>query len=355
MPPYLAGREKEQELFRALLGHLAGGGPPPSEIVLYGPRGNGKTALLVWLTRETAARGGVEVARRTPSEIPDRMRLAEELLPETWWERFAPAEVSVAGIRWRPGDSRPPSVRAVLSARSRNAPFVLLLDEAHTLDRKVGRELLNASQQVGRELPFLLVLAGTPNLRGHLDSMEASFWNRARRIPVGRLGAPAAAEALRRPLADEGATVEPEALSWLVRESHGYPYFVQLLGEAAWAAMAARGARTVTRETVEALRADFERTRNDYYLDRYRELEARELLTVGRGVAEAFGDRATLGDAELHRAIGRSLPGSDDAGTRAAREALSDLGFIWGSSPIPAWEPGIPSLMEYVRKHAPTC
>lgn len=83
MPPYLAGRENEQELFRVLLDHVAGGTPPPSEVVLHGPRGNGKTALLVWLTREAATREEIEVVRRTPAEIPDRTRLAEELLPET--------------------------------------------------------------------------------------------------------------------------------------------------------------------------------------------------------------------------------------------------------------------------------
>ena len=42
---------------------------------------------------------------------------------------------------------------------------MLLLDEAHTVGEEIGSALLNASQQVGRELPFLLVLAGTPELR----------------------------------------------------------------------------------------------------------------------------------------------------------------------------------------------
>ena len=73
------------------------------------------------------------------------------------------------------------------------APLVLLLDEAHMLDPEVGRELLNASQEVGRDLPFLLVLAGTPNLQSHLGQMGASFWNRAEQVRVGRLSGRAAA------------------------------------------------------------------------------------------------------------------------------------------------------------------
>ena len=60
-----------------------------------------------------------------------------------------------------------------------------LLDEAHTLDVEVGRTLLNTSQHVRDEAPFLLVLAGTPGLAAHLGGMNASFWSR---MGEGRLG-----------------------------------------------------------------------------------------------------------------------------------------------------------------------
>ena len=46
LPPYLAGREYEQDLCLAFVSRLRLGRPPPREIVFYGPRGNGKTALL---------------------------------------------------------------------------------------------------------------------------------------------------------------------------------------------------------------------------------------------------------------------------------------------------------------------
>ena len=43
------------------------------------------------------------------------------------------------------------------------------------LDLEVGRTLLNASQQVRVDAPFLLVLAGTPGLAAHLGTMDVSF------------------------------------------------------------------------------------------------------------------------------------------------------------------------------------
>ena len=49
MPPYLAGREREQKALISLLAYLKAGRGAPRDAVLSGPRGNGKTALLRWM------------------------------------------------------------------------------------------------------------------------------------------------------------------------------------------------------------------------------------------------------------------------------------------------------------------
>lgn len=339
-----------------MLADLVNGIAPGTQVILHGPRGNGKTVLLAWLEAECASGSEVDVARRTPSEIPDRERLAEELLPESWWERYAPAEVAVAGVRWRPGEGPAPSPRAVLSARAAKRPFVLLVDEAHTLGLEVGRALLNAAQQVGSKAPFLLVLAGTPNLEGRLNAMGASFWNRAEQIRVGRLREAATVEAFRRPFEQEAIAVTDEALGELVRESQRYPYFIQLLGQAVWREQQAspREVRTVSPSGVEKARPRFERVRGEYYAQRFEELTRHGLLGVGRAVADGFRRREVLERGELEGAIRAGL--GDAAGPereRAAWQELLDLGFLWRVEARPEWEPGIPSLMDYVRQHAP--
>ncbi len=357
-PPYLAGREHEQQICRAFLDQLRQGAAPPRDLILYGPRGNGKTTLLSWLHEAARARDAVDVIHLTPAAVPTEEKLARRLLAPTWWRRLLPGEVSISGVRWRAGQSRDaPSLDEVLAARTGKKPLLLLLDEAHTLDAGVGHALLNASQIVGRKQPFLLALAGTPHLESRLSEMDVSFWSRSELLPIGRLDAAAAADALRLPLAGENVAIDDDALAQLVAANQGYPYFVQLLGEALWRRVVAGGSSAggrITRTDVEAVRADFDQKKGRYYLQRYNELQDQGLLTAARAVAEAFEKRDRLDGAQLEAAVRRGL-GEPGGGRRAAAAAktLGHLGYIWRPDAVPTWEAGIPSLMDYVRTHAP--
>ena len=356
-PPYLAGRETEQAVFRELLAELVAGTPPGTQVVLCGPRGNGKTALLDWLQREAASLPGVATTVLRPAEAPDAVRLAELLTPKSWWERLKRGKLTVGSFSWTPGFASDPSVGEILAMRTRTSPLVLLVDEAHTLGIDVGRVLLNAAQEAGRKHSFLLVLAGTPHLEAHLNSMGVSFWDRARQLRIGRLDEEATAEAFRRPFEAEGFRVSGEVLAALVRESQRYPFFVQLLGNAVWqnAVSLSADAREVTRSALNAGCTDFARTKGEFYARRFEELAVRQLLPVGRSIADAFRGRPVLTRTELEDAIGAGL--HDPAGAAGemnrALGTLRDLGFVWRVEARTEWEPGIPSLLDYVREHAP--
>ena len=357
LPPYLAGREAEQTACRAFLSELRHGRPPPREIVFYGPRGNGKTALLAWLQKEAASNFGLDVVRLTPAAARTETRLVERLLPASRWQRLAPERISVSGLTWRPGEERPPPLDVALAARAEKKPLVLVLDEAHTLEEEVGGALLNASQQVGRDLPFLLVLAGTPDVQARLGTMNVTFWNRAERCPIGRLDSEAAAAALQRPLEDENIGIDEDALDHMTSDSHGYPYFVQLWGEAVWRQVCPAAPEMplrIARTDVGAAQAGVDRRKNGYYLERYDELMERDLLRAARAVAGAFEDRALLDDEQLKAAIRRGL-GETCTPERIAeaRTALRHLGYVWRPEVEPAWEAGIPSLMDYMQAYVP--
>lgn len=356
LPPYLAGRETEQEYFRECFETLRQGEPVPSEVILYGPRGNGKTTLLRWVETEAEATGGLDTYWLVGSNVPEPEGLVKSLEIGSWLRRIRPDSVSMAGVGVSLRDAgEPKHLAEALEARARAKPLLVLLDEAHTLKPAVGQWLLNAAQAAGSRAPFLLALAGTPDLRARLSEMGASFWNRGKKLAVGRLDENATAAAVERPLAAAGITVEREALERIVRESHGYPFFTQLWGQSVWrkAARSTDGARTVTMAVVNEAAAEFEAERNNYYIDRFLELHRKALLPAARAVATAFLDERQIGLAALEEAIVTATQGTERSAADITQE-LEHLGFVWLTKGLPMWEPGIPSLMDYILQHAPT-
>ena len=110
----------------------------------------------------------------------------------------------------------------------------------------------------------------------------------------------------------------------------------------------------VTSAALSAGCADFERAKGEFYARRLEELATRQLLPVGRAVAEGFRGRPVLSRADLEDAIGAGL---DDPAERSVQvnrtlETLRDLGFVWRVEARTEWEPGIPSLLAYAREHA---
>ena len=360
MPPVLAGRGDEQRLLSRCLADLKQGSAPPADVLLTGPRGNGKTVLLLWFA-EACRKAGVAVVQVAPSRAKTRQELCEALLPAGRLRRLLPATWGVAALgkaEWKLSPSAQQSFMDRLVAQCGRKPKVVLVDEAHTLLGDVGQYLLNVSQDVRARAPFLLVLAGTPGLPAHLRKMDASFWDRGRRLGIGRLSAAAAKEALQGPLAERGTHITSEALDSVVEHSQHYAYFIQIWGEELWESCLAdpsAGERELTAADVAHVQDHVERRVTDYYGDRYQELEASGLAAAAAAVAPVFEGavEATATD----RTIDEALAALDLTETERlqTREKLTELGYIWcppGQKPPVVWSAGIPSLMQHVLERA---
>ena len=361
-PPHLAGRESEQDYFTALLQQLRTGSGAPADVILTGPRGNGKTVLLRWLAQEATKAtvpGGAapetDVIWLTPTETRTEADLRERLLPPTLLQQLGERlrAVGVLGVKAELGEvaDRAHYLGEALIARCRRKPLVVLLDEAHTLDIDVGRTLLNISQVVRPDAPFLLALAGTPDLPMRLNAMDVSFWTRARQMGVGRISPAAAADALAVPLNGAGVDIDPSALAAAVADSQCYPYFIQLWGEALWRQVRNTETATLEQRHVDNARPELSAQLTAFYELRWEELQTQRLLPVAERLAAELPQRSPVTESGLNDIIASALPDPDPAGIDAVRTALLHLGYVWRSPASRHWEPGIPSLMSYVQAH----
>ena len=356
VPPCLAGRESEQRELNGLLKYLKAGRGSPRDAILSGPRGNGKTALLRWFQREIEASDhDIDVVWLTPTEMPGLDVLANLLVPPKRFSSLRPDTLSFAlgigRLGWELGGS-PGSLTRLLTVRCKARPLVVVLDEAHTLDKDVGQALLNASQSASAEAPFLLAMAGTPGLHTRLNTLSATFWSRGLKMGIGLLDEEAAGEAVTKPLAEQRPAVsfEDGAVRQVVRESQCYPYFLQLWGAMLWDVLRERQATTVDAAVVAQAGRRFEREQSAYYEDRRDELKRLGLLDLAVRVAEAFAAKSMLRESELDAAIASALPsGAPTGNADGTRDALAAVGYVW-KPPVggDSWLSGIPSLMAYV-------
>ena len=397
-PPLLAGRTAEQTLLYSYLRTAQGKGDDqgcleseiPHDIVLYGPRGNGKTVLLHQFLKQCReckdennktieidtldlfaskikTLSGLYEVLFAPEDIASGTlnKAAETVRRSTGGAGMgitqAQVGVGASALTWGQMDEDVLRARldGALLARCRARPLVVAIDEAHTLDLDVGNLLLNASQTVrGQGGRFLLVLAGTPNLEAHLGKMDATFWDRSKVVPMGRLDADATRDALVGPLQDKGIGFDPDALARVVDESQHYPYFIQLWGEALCEVLVkTKQGKQITASVADEVWPTVEERRCGYYQKRYNEMEKLGLLDAGHRVAGAFAGRDVLYKAQVLKAL-TEASGVDEAKALAQFDELSKIGYLWqapqtrkkGAPPPPDIEPGIPSLMTYVSE-----
>ena len=352
MPPYLAGREAELALADKWLRQLTGGTAPAQGILFYGPRGNGKTVLL----EHIAARArdlGLRAEDLPPAALRDEGQLIRSLR-----QRARLTGGRLTGVQLGPvgatAERAEPSAEAsdLFEAwiRADSAPLVVVVDEAHTVEPAVGRDFFDAVQKANRAgLPFFLIAAGTPDAPRKIRHAGTFAERVFKRLPIGRLDRAAAAQALVKPAEADGRTIAGNALELLVGESQAYPFFIQLLGSAAWEAADGAGESIISLQAAEqavtAVRIDVER----FYMDRFDEARERRVTQALRPLAQLVvrhGGR--LGDEEfealLEEIAARESVPFDPASLLVT---LRDLGVVWEVAPD-VWEMGIPSFADHI-------
>lgn len=126
-------------------------------------------------------------------------------------------------------------VAAGEAAKSRKSSIVILIDEIQNLPKKEFEALIMAVHRVDqKKLPVLIVGAGLPllvKLTGDAKSYAERLFDYPR---LGALSREDVKRALAEPLKESGVKINNDAIDLIMKETQGYPYFVQEWGYQAW-------------------------------------------------------------------------------------------------------------------------
>lgn len=265
-PPELAGREEILTTARISFGRAIKGRNARS-LMLLGLRGTGKTVLLNEISK-IAQQEGLLVSK---IESPEKASLAHLLYPEMrklmrslsgveaakqtaskglrGLRSFASMfkiEVAGLGVEVEPelgiadsGDLQHdlPDLFEIIgqAAQSAGKGWALLIDEVQYLSEDDLSALIVALHRMSQEgLPVLFVGAGLPQV-AKLAGQAKSYAERLFLYSdVGALEPNYASLAIEKPIVSEGASIEAEALEKIIKDTKGYPFFLQEWASFSW-------------------------------------------------------------------------------------------------------------------------
>jgi hypothetical protein len=301
-PPELAGRDELIERAAIALDRIRAGRSARS-VVLYGLRGVGKTVLLNRIRLEAEAQGFISMRIEAPEErslpallVPalraallrlDRSAAAKAAVKKalgalTSFARalklkyqdieaeldFEP-EAGVADSGDLDHDLADLLAATGAAAAGRETAMVMFVDELQYVPEAQLASLISALHSASQsQLPITMVAAGLPQLLGQMGRAKSYAERLFEFVPVDRLDDNAARAALVLPAEHEGAGFTEPAVAEILRQTRGFPYFLQEWGKHSWnvadeTPIEAADARHATDQALAELDASFFRVRFD--------------------------------------------------------------------------------------------
>ena len=361
VPPDFGGREPQLRRAKVVVDQLVHGHTP--EFVLYrGVRGVGKTALLAYVRDQARRRGlqtlHVEADRedgRLDATLQTLLRGLSDLLAAAGAEvvaRLTTVSTTAQGPRLRSQGGPAATLEAMVDDVARLAEatgngVLLTVDEVHEGGDLLLKPLLRSAHRVAQDgQPLGVLLSGLPTAAESLFDEGQTYTERLARVDLGLLERDGTAEAIRRPFArDAGLGVDELVVDTVHDGAGGYPWFVQLWGEALWdlATDPARLELPVAREAGERVHLRIE----DFYLSRWRRVPSGRAALLVTALADAGGD-AAIGDLLDRLEITHQA-------ASPARRALLDLGLCWapGRGRLAFSVPGFADWLQRTRPELP--
>ena len=262
-PPYLAGRERELDMFGGVLEDNRAGNV--KNVLLYGLRGVGKTVLLGKFASMCRDKkflpiawhvcgpddsdpaqfvSGLKHALRASIESPSRMESAKGNLRKSG-KYLKPSTVGVSGLVYEPShdrDMEEPLTDHLVDYFTKKWTIVsdigyvgavFLLDEFHAVDgvkdgwRTLGNFLAAVNEVQRQGCGYSLVLSGLPVLTKNVKRGRSYTERMFKLAKVSGLADLDAKKAILRPLDTVDRKFSSGLVSAVVKDTGGYPYFIQ--------------------------------------------------------------------------------------------------------------------------------
>lgn len=376
-PPELAGRDHVVERAAIALDRIRAGRPTRS-FVFYGLRGVGKTVLLNKIRADAEARGLIPVHIEAPEErslpgilVPAlrrtlvRLSSGEKVRVALTRARHALASFARAmrvkyadvefGVDLAPeaGLADSGDLEADLTelleavgeaARDAGTAVAIFLDELQYVPENQLAALISALHRVSQTaLPVTVIAAGLPQLVGQTGRAKSYAERLFEFVPISQLDEDSATAALCKPAAREQVTFSPRAVRRILKETEGYPYFLQEWAKHSWNVAASSpieedDAQAATAAALAELDASFFRVRFDR-LTPAEKRYLRAMADLGPGphrsgdIAERLGRKVTTVAPLRNALINKGMIFSPAHGDTAFTVPLFDL-FMRRTMPL---------------------
>src|SRR6516165_11238150 len=189
-------------------------------------------ALLTRLSRGAAAKAAARRALRALSGFATALKLKYEDLqiglecdPEPGLADSGDLEMDLTALLAAVGTA----------AAERDAAIVLFIDELQYVREEQLAALIGALHSASQDLlPITMMAAGLPQLVGQAGRAKSYAERLFEFVPMDRLDPAAARAALCVPAAKSNVTFDDAAISEILAQTLGYPYFLQEWGKHSW-------------------------------------------------------------------------------------------------------------------------
>jgi hypothetical protein len=229
------------------------------------------------------------------------------------------------------------------AAKEKDRGVAFLLDEVQFISAaEFGPFVVGLHRLNQKALPITCVAAGLPSLPALVGEAK-SYAERLFEYPrIDRLSKPDAIAALAEPANSRGVAFDADALSFVVEQTDGYPYFLQQYGKYAWD-VAAEG-RITKRDAQAGGREAQDRLNDGFFLVRYERATAAERKLL-HAMTRCAGPPYSIGD------VTAKLGKSDQRSISVQRNALIRKGLIY-SPRHASVDFTVPRFADYLKRRA---